>query len=85
LLTLIITDRAKEVAERIIAEMQRGVTELSGTGMYTKQKHAVLLCALTVTEVPHIKDLVAAVDPRAFVVVAPTQEVLGKGFNPLEE
>jgi len=83
LLTFIITDRAKAVAERILKDMGRGVTGLSGKGMYTDQSHTVLMCALTVTEVPNLKAVVQAEDPNAFVVVSPAQEVFGKGFMPL--
>jgi uncharacterized membrane protein len=83
LFTLIITDRREAVAERVLQEMHRGVTALSGTGMFTGTAHAVLMCALTVTEVPHLKALVAQADPNAFVVVMPAQEILGKGFVPL--
>ncbi len=85
LLALIITDRAEAVAGRILQEMRRGATALSGTGMYTGQTHTVLLCALTVTEVSALKALVRQEDPRAFVIVSPAQEVLGRGFQTLQE
>jgi uncharacterized membrane-anchored protein YitT (DUF2179 family) len=42
-----------------------------------------LLVALTVTEVNHLKTLVSEVDPAAFVIVVPAQEILGRGFQPL--
>jgi len=83
LLTFIITDNAKAVAERILKEMGRGVTGLSGKGMYTDQSLTVLMCALTVTEVPNMKAVVHAEDPNAFMIVSPAQEVFGKGFMPL--
>jgi len=85
LLTLIITDQHQGVADRILKDMGRGVTAIPGTGMYTGKTHSILMCALTVTEIPQIKDLVAQVDPNAFVVVMPAQEVLGKGFVPLNQ
>ena len=85
LLALIITDKAKIVADRILNEMNRGVTALSGMGMYTGQAHSVLMCALTVTEVNQLKALVRAEDPNAFVIVSPAQEVFGKGFSSLQE
>ena len=66
-------------------EMGRGVTSIAGTGMFTGKTHSLLLCALTITEIPHIKVLVAEADPKAFVVVIPAQEVLGMGFMPLKE
>ena len=85
LLTLIVTDRPQQVSERILKDMRRGVTALSGVGMFTGKAHQVLLCALTVTEVPHLKSLVKAEDADAFIIVSPAQEIYGKGFNPLEE
>jgi uncharacterized membrane protein len=83
LLTMIITDNQEAVAAVILKEMRRGVTSISGKGMYTGETHPILLCALTVTEVPHLKSLVAGVDPKAFVIVMPASEVLGYGFQPL--
>jgi uncharacterized membrane protein len=85
LLAFIITDRAEAVSERILREMNRGVTALSGVGMYSKQPHAVLLCALTVTEVPFLKALVTSEDEKAFITLTPAEEVLGRGFAPLKE
>ena len=70
-------------AKLVLKEMRRGVTGLNATGMYTGQERTVLMCALTTTEVPHLKALVTKEDPNAFIVVAPAQEVLGKGFIPL--
>lgn len=43
------------------------------------------MCALTVTEVEHLKAVVSERDPSAFVIVSPAQEVLGSGFVPLQE
>lgn len=85
LLALIITDKAEAVSKRILADLRRGMTALPGKGMYTGQDRSVLMCALTVTEVHNLKAAVATEDPQAFVIVSPAQEVLGRGFNPLEE
>lgn len=83
LLTLIITDQQERVSDRILKDMHRGVTSISGKGMFTGEQHPILLCALTVTEIPQLKALVADVDPKAFVIVMPAMEVLGFGFQPL--
>jgi uncharacterized membrane-anchored protein YitT (DUF2179 family) len=85
LVALIVTDQAQAVADRILKDMQRGVTALQGKGMYTGKEHNVLMCALTVTEVSLLKSLVGDADPQAFVIVSPAQEILGKGFTPLDE
>ena len=85
LLALIITTKADAVSQRILAELGRGVTAMTGKGMYTGQERSVLMCALTVTEVHNLKTAVAKEDAQAFVIVSPAQEILGRGFNPLDE
>ena len=77
-------NRAEEDAERIIAELHRGATALHGRGMYLKQERDVLLVALTVTEIEHLKALVNEEDPHAFITIIPAKEVVGQGFVPLE-
>ena len=85
LLALIITGKAEPVSNRILSDLGRGVTAISGKGMYTGADRTVLMCALTVTEVHNLKTAVAKEDPQAFVIVSPAQEILGRGFNPLAE
>ncbi|HSL45532.1 MAG TPA: DUF2270 domain-containing protein [Anaerolineales bacterium] len=85
LMALIITSKAEAVAGRILSDLGRGVTALSGKGMYTGQERSVLICALTVTEVHNLKAAVNKEDSSAFVVVSAAQEILGRGFNPLAE
>ncbi len=85
LVAMIITGMADVVSKRIMTDLGRGVTSLSGKGMYTGQDRSVLICALTVTEVHNLKHAVACEDPTAFVVVSAAQEILGRGFNPLTE
>jgi uncharacterized membrane protein len=85
LLTFIITDMPDEVTERINREMRRGATVIMGRGAYSGKEHSVLMVALTVTEIPHLKALVSAEDSQAFVIVSPAQNVFGRGFMPLEE
>ena len=84
-LALIITSKAEAVSNRILFDLGRGVTAIDAKGMYTGSDRTVLMCALTVTEVHSLKSVVVKEDPQAFVIVSPAQEVLGLGFNPLEE
>jgi uncharacterized membrane protein len=85
LLVYIITDQVETISQAILDKMKRGVTALTGTGMYTHQSHTVLMCVVTVTEVAELKALVSAADSHAFVIVSPAQEVLGGGFAALME
>lgn len=83
-LAVIITDRASEVSAAVLGKMQRGLTAVDGRGMYTKEAHTVLICALTVTEIPALRALVKQADPEAFMIVTPVYDVYGEGFAPLE-
>jgi uncharacterized membrane protein len=85
LLALVITAQPQAVADRVLKEMRRGVTALHGKGMYSQQDREVLMIALTVTETNRLKALVREIDPNAFIIVSPAQEVLGRGFQPLAE
>ncbi len=83
-LAFVITDKPDAVSQAIMNELRRGVTCLHGKGMYTGAERNILMCALTVTEINHLKIVTAREDPSAFVVISSAQEVLGRGFLPLE-
>ena len=77
----IISDDSARIAERIMAEMDRGVTALDAMGMYSKTKKQVLLCVGNRFQTMHLRRVIFAVDPSAFVIAARASEVLGEGFN----
>ena len=76
----IITNRYEEVAERLMDELDRGVTGLHAQGMYTEEKKCVLYCVVSRKEIVRVKEIVNDVDASAFVIVSDVREVLGEGF-----
>lgn len=84
LLCMIISNKPREIADRIMRELKRGVTGLHGAGMHAQQEREVLMVAATVSEIEQIKAVVKDEDAKAFVIVMPAQEVMGRGFQPLE-
>ena len=80
---MIITARPQEVSQKIMLEMERGVTVLSGTGAYTGADRPVLYCVVTRPEISQIKAIVKDADPTAFMVIGQVHEALGEGFRPL--
>ena len=80
---LIITTNPLPVAQRVIAELQRGVTLWQGTGMYSGQERQILFCTVSRAEVNPIKAIVHEADSQAFVVIGEAYEALGEGFKPL--
>lgn len=81
---VIITTHPESVGQSILEIMQRGITRLDGTGMYTGQARAVLYCVITRMEVERLKAIIAEVDPQAFIVIGTAHEVLGEGFQVIE-
>ncbi len=81
----IITRRPQAVADRIMAEMERGVTDWTGRGMYTGEERHVLLCAVSRADTVVLKSIIKDADPEAFVIIGKAQEVFGEGFGNLRE
>ncbi len=80
----IISDNPDEIASRIMKDLDRGVTALKGTGMYTGNDKNVLLCVLLRGQLPALKGIVREVDEKAFIILADIREVLGEGFKTYE-
>ncbi len=81
---LIVTSQPEAISERVLEELERGVTLLEGTGAYTGAERPVLYCVITRAEVASLKAIVHEVDPRAFMVIGVAHEALGEGFRPLK-
>ena len=77
---LIITNHHEEVAQRLMDELDRGVTGMDAKGMYTQDYKCVLYCVVSRKEIVQLKEIVNDVDPDAFVIVSDVREVLGEGF-----
>ena len=78
----IITQKSDEISGKILKDMDRGVTEISSRGSFTKQDQPMLLCVVPVKEIVSLKQLVYSIDEKAFVIVTDVREVLGEGFKP---
>lgn len=77
----IISDKSDKIAERILRDLDRGVTALKGTGMYTGNGKQVLFCVVHRNQLPRLKEMVREIDKKAFIVLADIREVLGEGFK----
>ena len=81
---LIITNKPEEISERIMRDLDRGVTLFKGKGMYTKEDKDVLLCVVNRSQFTKTKEIVNSVDKDAFIMVTEMSEVLGEGFEEIE-
>jgi len=76
----IISEKYENIAREIMQELDRGVTALHATGMYSKKEKTVLLCVVSKKEIAGVLDVVNRHDRDAFVIVSDAREVMGEGF-----
>ena len=79
----VISSESEAIAQRVMAEMERGITGLKGRGMYSGEDRQVLLCVISRTESPQLRAIVSECDPSAFIIATNVHEVLGEGFRPI--
>ncbi|MBF0528476.1 MAG: YitT family protein [Deltaproteobacteria bacterium] len=77
----VISDRPNDIAKAIMTDLKRGVTFLEGAGAYSGKHKEVILSIITLTELARLKEIVFNIDPRAFVIVNDTAEVIGVGHG----
>jgi uncharacterized membrane-anchored protein YitT (DUF2179 family) len=77
---MIISDCSEEIARDILYDLSRGVTSVSGTGMYSGAHKNVLICICSNKDIVEIKDIVRSYDPKAFFIVNEVTEAMGEGF-----
>lgn len=78
---MIISDKAADIAARIISEMDRGATFIDATGAYTGEKRGMIYVVVTRAQIMQVKSIVADIDLHAFVTVSEAHEVMGEGFR----
>lgn len=79
----VITDKWERVSQRLMDEMERGVTQLMARGAYTGTDRPVVLCVLPPQEVSRLKEIVRTEDEKAFMFITDAHEALGEGFSSL--
>lgn len=80
-LLFIISDKNLEISKLIKTKAKRGVTGLYGKGMYTENDKLILMCAIRRNDLSELKSIIKEVDPKAFLIVTNSREVLGVGFK----
>ena len=80
-LLLIISDKTEEIAEEVGEKVQRGATGIYGKGMYTNKEKLILMCAVTRKDIAKTIQIIRKIDPKSFVIVTNSREVVGLGFK----
>lgn len=77
----IISKKNKEISQKILSDIGRGVTAIKSRGVYSNTEDEMLLCAVNRHQVYKIYDIIRSIDSNAFVIVGGMGEIWGEGFK----
>lgn len=80
-LIYIISDYAENIANRILTEMDAGVTYINGYGAYNMKNKNIIMCVVKIQLAPRAEEIVKQEDPEAFMIVTSAMEIFGKGYK----
>lgn len=81
----IISDKHDEIKERLLKDLKRGGTMFSATGMYEGAERKVIYTTITRRESSILLNHISHIDPKAFVNVIDSSQILGEGFKSIDE
>ncbi|MDR3074182.1 MAG: YitT family protein [Deltaproteobacteria bacterium] len=82
-LAFIISDNAETISAEILERLHRGVTYLYTKGGYTNQERYVIMTVVHNYQLKRLEELVYRMDPKAFLIIENTHNVIGRGFSEL--
>ena len=81
----VMSSRWQEISDRIMREMDRGVTQLTARGAYTGTERPTLLCVISRSEIMAFKRILREEDENAFVIIVEAHEAIGDGFSGMDK
>lgn len=82
-MVFVIAQNHRAIADRLIREIDTGVTYLHGTGGYSRKDKEILMCVVRKQQAPRIEDVVRQEDAKAFMIVTSATEIFGEGYKSL--
>lgn len=80
-LIYIISDNAEKITERLLEELDIGVTYVKGQGAYSGKEKKVIMCVMRKLLAPRTEEIVKEEDPEAFMIISSATEIYGEGYK----
>ncbi len=77
----IISNASEKITERLLKELNVGVTHLSGTGAYKKEQKQVIFCVVKKQSAYKVEEIVKQEDDSAFMIISSATEIYGEGYK----
>lgn len=78
---LIISDHYESITDRILKEVDVGVTHIVGRGAYSGREKKVILCVMKKQLSHKAEEIVRQEDPMAFIIIVGASEIYGEGYK----
>lgn len=80
-MVFIISEKSEMLADKILVDVDAGVTFLTGRGAYSKKEKEVILCVVKKSIYPKVEEVIKDTDPQAFLIVTHANEIYGEGYK----
>lgn len=80
----VLSPKTHDIGNRIMKELDRGVTYIRSKGGYSEESRDMLLCAVRRFEAYKVNEIIREEDRDAFVIVGDAGEISGEGFRPVK-
>ncbi len=77
----IISNAPVNITERLLKELNVGVTYLDGTGAYRKEQKQVIFCVVKKQSAYKVEEIVKQEDDSAFMIISSATEIYGEGYK----
>ena len=78
---MIVTESGQAIADAVTRQLDRSVTILPATGGYSGASKQVVYCIVGRSEARALREIVHAIDPKAFFAISDAHDVVGEGFR----
>ena len=79
----IVTENPDAIRDYIINDLERGGTCITGTGLYKGNERKMVYVTLDRSDMLKLRSALHIIDPKAFVNIMESSEILGEGFRAL--
>lgn len=77
----IISNASTVITERLLIELDIGVTYLSGIGAYKNEEKKVIFCVVKKQNAYKVEEIVKQEDEHAFMIISSATEIYGEGYK----
>ena len=77
----VVTSNATCICDFIQNDLQRGATIVNATGAFTGDDKYIILTVLSPSQAVKLRNFIKEHDPKAFLLISNTSDIIGKGFH----